>query len=107
MPKIRDSAYYDDAGGYRRAALDDKLAFFIQHPVWEGHPEYFMKNGSPKELYAISGMTIENMLRLAGMGQQAMNVTEGFKEPLNKSPSFSAERENRRLPLGSSDSVGK
>ncbi len=26
---------------------------------------------------------------------------------LNKSPSFSAERENRRLPLGSSDSVGK
>ena len=78
MPKIRDSAYYDDAGGYRRAALDDKLAFFIQHPVWEGHPEYFMKNGSPKELYAISGMTIENMLRLAGMGQQAMNVTEGF-----------------------------
>ena len=37
-----------------------------------------MKNGSPKELYAISGMTIENMLRLAGMGQQAMNVTEGF-----------------------------
>ena len=30
-----------------------------------------------------------------------------FKEPLNKSPSFSAERENRRLPLGSSDSVGK
>ena len=29
------------------------------------------------------------------------------KEPLNKSPSFSAERENRRLPLGSSDSVGK
>ena len=31
----------------------------------------------------------------------------GAKEPLNKSPSFSAERENRRLPLGSSDSVGK
>ena len=30
-----------------------------------------------------------------------------FREPLNKSPSFSAERENRRLPLGSSDSVGK
>ena len=29
------------------------------------------------------------------------------REPLNKSPSFSAERENRRLPLGSSDSVGK
>ena len=29
------------------------------------------------------------------------------KEPLNKSPSFSTERENRRLPLGSSDSVGK
>ena len=29
------------------------------------------------------------------------------KEPLNKAPSFSAERENRRLPLGSSDSVGK
>ena len=32
---------------------------------------------------------------------------ETLKEPLNKSPSFSAERENRRLPLGSSDSVGK
>ncbi len=30
-----------------------------------------------------------------------------IREPLNKSPSFSAERENRRLPLGSSDSVGK
>ena len=34
-------------------------------------------------------------------------VTAKTKEPLNKSPSFSAERENRRLPLGSSDSVGK
>ena len=34
-------------------------------------------------------------------------VAEFAREPLNKSPSFSAERENRRLPLGSSDSVGK
>ena len=40
-------------------------------------------------------------------GSSNIGPTLTFKEPLNKSPSFSAERENRRLPLGSSDSVGK
>ena len=34
-------------------------------------------------------------------------LKEDVREPLNKSPSFSAERENRRFPHGSSDSVGK
>lgn len=46
----------------------------------------------------------------AGLSIQTINKVEhgqNTKEPLNKSPSFSAERENRRLPLGSSDSVGK
>ena len=41
------------------------------------------------------------------LSAQLLAQLPAFKEPLNKSPSFSAERENRRLPLGSSDSVGK
>lgn len=40
-------------------------------------------------------------------GDVIRHLNNSSKEPLNKSPSFSAERENRRLPLGSSDSVGK
>ena len=41
------------------------------------------------------------------LGKTLSHSWVNSKEPLNKSPSFSAERENRRLPLGSSDSVGK
>ena len=41
------------------------------------------------------------------LSAQLLAQLPAFKEPLNKEPSFSAERENRRLLLGSSDSVGK
>ena len=42
-----------------------------------------------------------------GISPASVRQAPLLREPLNKSPSFSAERENRRLPLGSSDSVGK
>ena len=56
MPKVKESEFYNVAGGFRRATINDKIAFFLQHPVWEGRPELFMKTGSPKEIYAMSGM---------------------------------------------------
>ena len=58
MPKVKESEFYNDAGGFRRATINDKMAFFLQHPVWEGRPELFMKTGSPKEIYAMSGMSV-------------------------------------------------
>ena len=69
--------------------------------------------------YQLSMEDIENQKILQAVSDRTAYIDEygsfGFdfsstgasKEPLNKSPSFSAERENRRLPLGSSDSVGK
>ena len=56
MPKVKESEFYNVAGGFRRATINDKIAFFLQHPVWEGRPELFMKTVSPKEIYAMSGM---------------------------------------------------
>ena len=53
MPKVKESEFYNVAGGFRRATINDKIAFFLQHPVWEGRPELFMKTGSPKEIYAM------------------------------------------------------
>ena len=50
MPKVKESEFYNVAGGFRRATINDKIAFFLQHPVWEGRPELFMKTGSPKEI---------------------------------------------------------
>ena len=56
-------------------------------------------NNDPVYVWSNRGMATQNW-KLARFPYNA-------REPLNKSPSFSAERENRRLPLGSSDSVGK
>ena len=36
MPKVKESEFYNVAGGFRRATINDKIAFFLQHPVWEG-----------------------------------------------------------------------
>ena len=55
-------------------------------------------------------MTQKDFARMLNITDKAVSKWErgvSLREPLNKSPSFSAERENRRLPLGSSDSVGK
>lgn len=38
MPKVKESEFYNVAGGFRRATINDKIAFFLQHPVWEGSP---------------------------------------------------------------------
>lgn len=35
MPKVKESEFYNVAGGFRRATINDKIAFFLQHPVWE------------------------------------------------------------------------
>ena len=55
---------------------------------------------------AVLGYRIKEIASLLGISEANTKVRIS-REPLNKSPSFSAERENRRLPLGSSDSVGK
>lgn len=34
MPKVKESEFYNVAGGFRRATINDKIAFFLQHPVW-------------------------------------------------------------------------
>lgn len=66
MPKVKESEFYNVAGGFRRATINDKIAFFLQHPVWEGRPELFMKTGSPKEIYAMSGMSVHGLCNLIG-----------------------------------------
>ena len=33
MPKVKESEFYNVAGGFRRATINDKIAFFPQHPV--------------------------------------------------------------------------
>ena len=78
MPKVKESEFYNDAGGFRRATINDKIAFFLQHPVWEGRPELFMKTGSPKEIYAMSGMSVHGLCNLIGQPAQAQSIVDGF-----------------------------
>lgn len=78
MPKIKNSDYYNASGEYRKTTIDDKIAFFLQHPIWEGRPELFMKNGSPKEMYAQSGMSLYGVFNLFGQPRQAQNAADGF-----------------------------
>ena len=59
------------------------------------------------ESMAVFSCYFEAYQQHIGQDHPPLKVRQIAKEPLNKSPSFSAERENRRLPLGSSDSVGK
>ena len=64
-------------------------------------------------VYGGAGFRYSNLEEAGNAAYTALIVLKSsiaaiiLREPLNKSPSFSAERENRRLPLGSSDSVGK
>ena len=78
MPKVKESEFYNVAGGFRRATINDKIAFFLQHPVWEGRPELFMKTGSPKEIYAMSGMSVHGLCNLIGQPAQAQSHAENF-----------------------------
>ena len=78
MPKVKESEFYNVAGGFRRATINDKIAFFLQHPVWEGRPELFMKTGSPKEIYAMSGMSVHGLCNLIGQPAQAQSIVDGF-----------------------------
>lgn len=78
MPKVKESEFYNDAGGFRRATINDKIAFFLQHPVWEGRPELFMKTRSPKEIYAMSGMSVHGLCNLIGQPAQAQSIVDGF-----------------------------
>ena len=46
-------------------------------PYGEGRPA-FMKTGSPKEIYAMSGMSVHGLCNLIGQPAQAQSIVDGF-----------------------------
>lgn len=76
MPRFSHSDYYDAPGVFREVKTDDMVGYYLQHPIWEGNSEFFVKNASRKEVYAISAMTMEGYCGL--LGQNAQVVADGM-----------------------------
>lgn len=41
FPKIKESCYYDGSGHFRPATKEDKVGFFMQHPIFGGFYHMF------------------------------------------------------------------
>ena len=41
FPKIKESSYYDENGHFRPGTGEDKVGFFMQHPVFGGFKHMF------------------------------------------------------------------
>lgn len=41
FPKIKESSYYDENGFFRSGTGEDKIGFFMQHPIFGGFKHMF------------------------------------------------------------------
>ena len=63
FPKIKESSYYDDNGDFRAGTGEDKVGFFMQHPVFGGFKHMFF-NVEDNVLKAIAPIKYKDFLRL-------------------------------------------
>lgn len=41
IPKVKKEQFYDQKGRYKRVTGDEKMAFYIRHPVFRGNQSLF------------------------------------------------------------------
>lgn len=76
--------YYESDGSYRHVNADDPIAFYMQHPIFEGDTNMFYSTDDNLErfLNATSGATLEQFCELNGMvgsliGEHATSIVGG------------------------------
>ena len=61
FPKIKESSYYDENGHFRPGTGEDKVGFFMQHPVFGGFKHMFF-NVEDNVLKAIAPVKYKDFL---------------------------------------------
>ena len=69
FPKIKESSYYDENGHFRPGTGEDKVGFFMQHPVFGGFKHMFF-NVEDNVLKAIAPVKYKDFLKAPGREEQ-------------------------------------
>ena len=77
FPNIKKKDYYQADGTFRKAEKDDKMAFFMQHPVFGGYKHMFF-NVEDNVLKAIAPAKYADFLKAQGRSDQMENALEAF-----------------------------
>lgn len=65
FPKIKESCYYDGSGHFRPATKEDKVGFFMQHPIFGGFYHMFF-NLEDNALKAIAPAKYKDFMQAQG-----------------------------------------
>ena len=77
FPKIKESSYYDENGHFRPGTGEDKVGFFMQHPVFGGFKHMFF-NVEDNVLKAIAPVKYKDFFKAQGREEQLDAALESF-----------------------------
>ena len=77
FPKVKKSSYYDENGRFRQATAEDKIGFFMQHPIFGGYKHMFY-NVEDNVLKAIAPAKCRYFFQAQGAPEQVETVVEAF-----------------------------
>ena len=77
FPKIKESCYYDGSGHFRPATKEDKVGFFMQHPIFGGFYHMFF-NLEDNALKAIAPAKYKDFMQAQGRAEQTDTSLDAF-----------------------------
>ena len=77
FPKVKQEDYYNEDGSFRQATGNDKMAFFMQHPIFGGYRHMFF-NLEDSGLRAIAPVKYTAFLKAQGRPEQLDSCLEAF-----------------------------
>ena len=77
FPKIKESCYYDESGHFRPATKEDKVVFFMQHPIFGGFNHMFF-NLEDNALKAIAPAKYKDFMQAQGRAEQTDTALDAF-----------------------------
>lgn len=77
FPKIKESCYYDGSGHFRPATKEDKVGFFMQHPIFGGFNHMFF-NLEDNALKAIAPAKYKDFMQAQGRAEQTDTSLDAF-----------------------------
>ena len=77
FPKMKKETYYNEDGSFRKATGSDKMAFFMQHPIFGGYRHMFF-NLEDSGLKTIAPVKYTAFLKAQGRPEQLDSCLEAF-----------------------------
>lgn len=77
FPRIKEEAYYDGEGHFRPGTKEDKMGFFMQHPIFGGFRHMYFNVEDPA-LKAIAPVKYKGFQKAQGRAEQIDAALEAF-----------------------------